>query len=211
MKGMLYKDLINLKQQGKSWLLIIALYAFIGVMQNNMQFSFSMVAVLSVLVPISLCSYDERCGWDKYVLTMPLNRAEVVLAKYLFCFATLAVLLLLPVALAWYLGTGLAELCITVAVNLLMGMLLQGVLLVSLFKFGTEKARFVLFAVVFIPIAAVFFGVRLLQRFSTVDVYGGLQYVLSATWLGWAAAAAAIACYALTFFLSCRIYANKEF
>ncbi len=207
MKGMLYKDLINLKQQRKSWLLIIALYAFISVMQNNMQFSFSMVAVLSVLVPISLCSYDERCGWDKYVLTMPLNRVEVVLAKYLFCFASLAVLLLLPVALAWYLGTGLAELCVTVAVNLLMCMLLQGVLLVSLFKFGTEKAS----AVVFIPIAVVFLGVRLLQRFSTIDVYGGLQYVLSAKWLGWAAAAAAIACYALTFFLSCRIYANKEF
>ena len=207
MKGMLYKDLINLKQQRKSWLLIIALYAFISVMQNNMQFSFSMVAVLSVLVPISLCSYDERCGWDKYVLTMPLNRVEVVLAKYLFCFASLAVLRLLPVALAWYLGTGLAELCVTVAVNLLMCMLLQGVLLVSLFKFGTEKAS----AVVFIPIAVVFLGVRLLQRFSTIDVYGGLQYVLSAKWLGWAAAAAAIACYALTFFLSCRIYANKEF
>ena len=207
MKGMLYKDLINLKQQRKSWLLIIALYAFISVMQNNMQFSFSMVAVLSVLVPISLCSYDGRCGWDKYVLTMPLNRVEVVLAKYLFCFASLAVLLLLPVALAWYLGTGLAELCVTVAVNLLMCMLLQGVLLVSLFKFGTEKAS----AVVFIPIAVVFLGVRLLQRFSTIDVYGGLQYVLSAKWLGWAAAAAAIACYALTFFLSCRIYANKEF
>ena len=42
------------------------------------------LAVLAAMMPVTAFSFDEKAKWDKYALSMPVSRRDLVLSKYIF-------------------------------------------------------------------------------------------------------------------------------
>lgn len=165
MKGLLLKDIYNLKKVGKQYLLTLAFFVIYCYFFKNPSF-FPMMTVMSfsMLVLTSL-GYDEAAGFDKYVLTLPVNREDLVRCKYL--------LLLLLLAAGFAVGmTGnvlinlliqgekisFLEQITAVAAVAAVFLLVYATLLPLVFKLGVEKARMLLL-ICYIAVFAGVFGV----------------------------------------------------
>lgn len=85
MKGLIIKDLYNLRKQLVLYIIIGVIYSVIGVVAKDSGGSsfIGLILIFSAMLPITAVSYDERAKWDKYGLTMPVSRRETVAAKYL--------------------------------------------------------------------------------------------------------------------------------
>ncbi|TCT16252.1 ABC-2 family transporter [Natranaerovirga pectinivora] len=153
MIGLLLKDLITLKDQGKMIIVLLVFYSFIAVGSgNNLMFGM-MIAILCAMLPITVMGFDEKAKWDKYALSMPISRFEVVMSKYLLgiCFFILGFVVNVIFNL-FTTSQGLMDI-----VEMSLGVVGIGVIylcfvLPLLFKFGVEKGRFFLMLVMFIPL-----------------------------------------------------------
>ena len=68
MKGLLIKDLCNLKQIGRQTLLVLAVMAAWCAFLNNAQIFSMMMALYSMMLMFTAMSYDEMANFDKYAL-----------------------------------------------------------------------------------------------------------------------------------------------
>ncbi len=205
MRGLLLKDLMNLRSQGKIYLLLIALWGALSIKDGSPEFFSGLMLTFALLVPMSAMAYDEKAKWDGYALTMPFNDADMVLSRYF-----LGVLCsLLGFVLTLVLGAVLhkldAELLVSAAALSSMGLVLLAVMLPLLFRFGTEKARLIILAIVFIPMLALsLFG-------SQIEAAASAFNKVNITSLAVFAPLAALALLALSAALSVKIYKRKEF
>lgn len=156
MKGLLLKDVLALKKQGKVYFLILGFYLVFSVATENTSMLGGMIILLCVMMPITTLSYDEYCKWDKYALSMPIARKTVVLSKYLFgILITLAGTVLATVFSVLIVlltkQTGIIEaLLVPVAIGAV-AILFLSCILPILIKFGVEKGRMLMMLVIFIP------------------------------------------------------------
>lgn len=202
MAGLIYKDFINLKQQAKIYVLIVALWMGVSIIEKNLSFFGGVMAVFSVLLPITAYAYDEKVEWDKYALTMPVSRWELVISKYLFGFVSLCVCLLLTVAVSIVIKQDAAETIDTHCIFAALGMFCMAVSLPSVFKFGSEKARNIMFLFFMVPALASL----LLENLNIVALDAAMAERL--THLAPLFAAVVLI---LSVPLSIRIYETKEF
>lgn len=153
MKGLIYKDLCLLGSVWKSYIFIFAMFLVLtatGV--YDVSFLFMMMSIILCMYPSTSFSYDELAKWDRFAVAVPNGRNKVVRAKYALSLllggTALAVGLLL--CLLWTalgrmeLGQGLLA-CVGGACGAL---LLNALLLPLLFRFGAQKGRILLIAVV---------------------------------------------------------------
>lgn len=159
MKAMLYADWMNFRQSIRSMLFILAVFAFAAFAWSRPMFFIMIVVMLSILLPATLCASDQAYGWDKLSLSLPILRHEVVRSKYLM--GLLVNLTLLTLAAAMTVVYSLVDPSISMMENMLslfggelLSLLLMGPMFAVTFKFGVEKSRYILIAVVWIPILA---------------------------------------------------------
>lgn len=82
MKAMMLKDIKILFNNTKYYLFIMVLFTLIGALNQGYSiFQFYPVLLMAIL-PITALSYDERCRWNLYGLTLPCSRRDLVLGKY---------------------------------------------------------------------------------------------------------------------------------
>ncbi|WKY47232.1 ABC-2 transporter permease [Eubacteriaceae bacterium ES3] len=144
MNGLLYKDFINLKPTFKIYCLIALIWAVIFIPDGNYSIFGLLMVMMSTLV-ITTLSLDDLAKWDGYALTMPVNRKEVVYAKYLLLLCLVVIggvtALLIGVVGALMGFFDLLEM-LFVMVNVFMIALIFGsTMLPLIYRFGTEKAR----------------------------------------------------------------------
>lgn len=218
MTGLIFKDILVMRKTLKTYLLFLVFYsamALFGVF--SLSFVVAFIQVIVIMLPISAFAYDERARWDRYAMSLPLGRSTVVAARYLF------VLLMLMISAVVGLSVGVAlsifdpsssmmEYLGTVLVSLGVGLLIADIILPLNYKLGPERARPYLYAVIFLPIIAVFGAAKLgmldgLRNFSALDqlpersVLGLFSLV----------PVAALAGLGVSYFISCRIVERKEF
>ena len=104
MKGLLMKDLLNLKQTIRVWALLLALFIVIGFAQQSPVYISSMLTVMVLLLPVNALAYDENCKWDAYALTMPVTRRDLALSKYLLALVGAGAMALLSAVCALMMG-----------------------------------------------------------------------------------------------------------
>ena len=89
-KGLLLKDLLIFKNFKKNIIISTLVYIsiiFMASTEYNMLFyGTSFFLFVYGINSISTFSYDEADSTDKYILSLTLNRREVVLSKYIFAF-----------------------------------------------------------------------------------------------------------------------------
>ncbi len=202
MQGLIVKDLLNMKKQMVYYLVFIVLYLMLALRAGMSDFFGLAISLLCSLLPVTALAYDERAKWDRYALSMPLSRRDIVLSKYLLGLLFCAAAFLLNVAYQ-LLGAaddagGLFEKPVTYAAS---GLFFLAVLLPLMFRFGVERGRILIILIAILP-AAVFGALpeigadSFAQGFPAMGIFGVLAFC------------------ALCFFLSLRIsmhiYRKKE-
>lgn len=168
MKGLLLKDIYNMRKVGKQYLLILLFFTCYCFFLKNPSF-FPMMTVMSFsMLVLTTMGYDEAAGFDKYALTLPLNREDLVRAKYL-----LLVLLLVFSFVLGMLGSTLIGLfmqgdtepildqMLSVATVAVIFLLVYATILPLVFKLGVEKARMMMMVCYIAVFAGIFIVFKL--------------------------------------------------
>lgn len=199
MKALLLKEFYVASKTCRSFLLVIAVFFALSFFGRNSQFFFLYPLTMVGMIPVTLLSYDERDGWDKYSLTLPCTRAQLVSAKYLIGLIFGGVVFLL-VELLLLIGLSMGgnfDFLSMSSVLLLMGLLGPSILMPFVFKFGSEKGRIAYYFVLALLFAVIAFLIGM----------GFYEYLNGFSWL---VIAAAVLLYLGSWRLSIHFYEKRE-
>lgn len=218
MKAMLYADWMNFRQSIRSMMFILVVFAFAAFAWSGPMFFIMIVAMLSIMLPATLCGSDQAYGWDKLSLSLPILRHEVVQSKYLMGLLINLTLFVLAVAMtvAYSLidpSTSMIQNLLSLFGGELISLLLMGLMFAVTFKFGVEKSRYILIAVVWIPILAMAGIVKFGIIPGIVDTFKQGFNQLEAAPIGLPMIVALLVCfavYAISYAISVRTYQKKE-
>ena len=208
-KGLIYKDLFLLKEAFPIVALAVLFLLFTIILGFSGGFLALciMLMVFAVKVVESTLIYDETDGWDSFVLTAPVSRKEIVRSKYLLqilflagAFLISAVILLLISLVPMF--SGEEWLFLMLVVGFCYALFYGAVIIPIYLKFGQHTSRYVAFAVL-VVVAGLYgatFGITMFLEFaaSTIPLLIGVL-VLS------------LAAYGVSYLVSQKIYAKKEF
>ena len=202
MKGLLLKDLLNLKQQARVYLLVVLIWMALGLLNRDTAIIGGVTMILAPMLPVAAVAHDERAKWEGFAVTMPVTRRQLVLSKYILCFLGVILGALFLSLFGFVVKTPADELAILVAVFSGLGLVICAVSLPIVFQLGTEKGRLVILAVVLVP-----------TMLSTLLSRVQLPELSESVWQ-WASRLAPLFVAALVWLsieISCQIYRRKEF
>ena len=202
MKGLLLKDFYNVKNLISYYALVAAVFAVVSVVSSNIYFFCGFMIFISVGLVSSTISYDAQDKWDRYALSSGVSRRTAVLSKYVFTVVTILCSLALGLILALALGYRQAVDFLPVVACSFAGVLSVGIVLPCFFRFGVEKARVIYMIVIVFTVALMVGGISLFER---------LNFAAQAPWMLVLLAVLSVAILAISYFVSLRIYRNKEF
>ncbi len=207
MKGLILKDIYNLRKYGKTLFLIAALYFMMSFMMDNADVFLGMIVIMFAITTVTSFAYDSQSGWDVYVNTLPVSRNDVVLSKYLLSLVLILVGGLLAVLLGWVIGLirnigNFSETLLTAYALCAVGLLFISILLPFVYKFGVERARVIIIAVVAVPVAA---GFALSQAGALPQIS-----VQTVTQMLWFSPLIVVVFGILSFRISSAVYRKKE-
>ena len=221
-KGLLKKDLYNLSTY-KASLIIVILFCGIAIIGTE-AVTFGPVIICSIIGMISLStfSYDEISKSNKYILTLPTSRKEIVKEKFILAIGStilggiLGLLLtIIVINVMNYLrpeniiNIDYESLIITTIGGMWGTALIQSIQIPSIYKWGAEKGRIQMFILLFVLIVIVLgiafllmkanFNINIEMIESFMNKYG---LILLAFLM--------IIMYYISYRISYKIYKNKE-
>lgn len=206
MRGLLFKDLCGLRQIGKQTLVVLAVFfAWCMFMKNTQMFSM-MIIIYTMMLVLTAMSYDETAGFDKYALTLPVTRNELVKTKYVLLLILFGTGVLLGILGGMILrmilvsGTDVWEETISTTAAAFLYLLAFEIMLPLIFRFGVEKARLFL-AVIFLAAFGLLYGGKIFGGMITGQMAAG------------GAAAGVFAVFAgvpISYLISARIVQKRE-
>ncbi len=156
MKGLILKDIINLRKNFKIFGLLSVLYIILAVTSKDTGFFSSVITMLFAILTLSLFSYDDLAKWDIYALTMPVTKEDMVSSKYIM----LILLTLFGTVFSGIITIGInivlhSESLFTSVSNSFSGAIIVIVLYSIVFPFiiklGVDKSRIIFFIAIIVP------------------------------------------------------------
>ncbi|HJK11312.1 MAG TPA: ABC-2 transporter permease [Methanocorpusculum sp.] len=215
MNGLLYKDLLNLTPTLKYLVFMALIFCVVFIPLGNELPVYIILIMFGALLPTTAISFDTAARWDKYAVSLPVTRREIVAARYQLMVGGICV-------------AGVISLIIAVAMMILMpgegiflpyfsplmlmvlfvacGLLLGSIALPLTLKFGVEKMRYIIMVIALTPVVVIF-GMSFFADLSGITP---TDPVLMPVIIGVLLAVTALFVY-VSFWLSVRIYAKKEF
>lgn len=202
MKGLIIKDLVNLKAQARVMLLLVVFQFVVALSIDNTAILGGIIAILAVMLPITAMAYDEKASWDRYALSMPLTRKDLVLSKYYLGTGFAIVAFVFNFVLNVILGfVALDEIWILCTALLGASLLFMSLVLPVMFKYGVEKGRIVMMILIFSPTAFI----MLIQK---VNIAPPSQAFIEK--IPYIAPVVILVLFCASVVLSMRIYKTKE-
>ena len=218
MSGLLWKDILVSRKNLKFYIYFLLAYfalAVLGIFEITFVTTFS--TIILMMVPVSAFSFDEAAKWDRYARTLPLPPRVIAGARYLFTLVILLVVAAFSTVCAVLIDllqlgdTPLIESIAAMLGSLGAGLFIVDVMLPLCFKLGPERARPWMYVIIFAPIVVLLGGTKL-GLFDGIDL----------SWLDQLPELAVLGVFALvplvplvgmllSCWISCRIYARKEF
>ena len=215
-KGLMAKDFLNLKSYTKTLLFMIVLFLVVGLTNNNLLTFVPVVLPLCFgMVGMSSFSYDNIAKSDKFVLTFPINRKDMVKSRYLYILA-LTVIGAIIGAILCIIMQSIKEKALvnigdifSISLGAFCGMMmLQTFEIPIMYKFGAEKGRIIQMIAIVLIMILISSGTALIIKispFSLDDFLSMLQkYGLAVITL------AVSIFYIISYKVSLKIYSKKE-
>ena len=167
-KGLLKKDLFNLASYKTSLIIIIVFCGIAIIGTDAINLAPTMICAIVGMISLSTFSYDEISKSNKYILTLPTNRKEIVKEKYILAIGAtifgglLGILLTILVVnvMNYIRPENIINLDYKTLITTALGgifciSLLQAIQTPSVFKWGAEKGRIQMFISLFVIIAVI--------------------------------------------------------
>ena len=155
MKGLILKDLLNLRKNLKT-IIIMCLFYTLLFSTLNPTFLSGMITILFAMQILTTFSYDDYSKWNMYALSLPITKKQLVLSKYILgisfiifggVFSFILTSLLSLFKGSFILGDLIASIIGSTGIMILMIL----ILLPLIFKYGVERSRIMLLAIFAIP------------------------------------------------------------
>ena len=215
MNGLLYKDLLNLTPTLKYLVFMALIFCVVFIPLGNELPVYIILIMFGALLPTTAISFDTAARWDKYAVSLPVTRREIVAARYQLmvggiCVAGVISLIIAVAMLILMPGEGIflpyfSPLMLMV-LFVACGLLLGSIALPLTLKFGVEKMRYIIMVIALTPVVVIF-GMSFFADLSGITP---TDPVLMPVIIGVLLAVTALFVY-VSFWLSVRIYAKKEF
>ncbi|MGL5347029.1 MAG: ABC-2 transporter permease [Peptostreptococcaceae bacterium] len=205
MLGLILKDLLNLRKELKVYVLFISIYIAITFVSKDVNILMAVVALMCVMMPLTAMAYDEKVNWDKYLLTMPVSRKDIVLSKY-FLGIGLSTVGLLITSMLSFIDNGLFNSVINMPIIFwAISMVMLSIIMPIIIKYGSEKGRFIMVAVMVIPSV-------LIMVFGENISFGNISRIIDIIEKNAFIISIITAAFSLTLsaFLSLNLFKNKE-
>ena len=207
MKGLIIKEFLGLRRYFRILAVLMVLYIFMAFGMTSVSIFASVNAILIMICSLSSFSYDSYNHWNEFALSLPLSRADLVKSKYLFILLLCAFGTVITLALSLIVGLiihlPMQEILISTLVSLLVALFLGGLITPFIYKFGTEKARFIMMITVLIPTVGLTFLSSYLPALK-------LPSAQTLTLLAWCSPLFVLACVFLSYLISRHIFLNKD-
>lgn len=219
-KGLITKDLLQLKSYRKTLLVFMIIFICVSFAQTNMDGIGSMLVIMTTfglgMFSLATFSYDEVAKADKYILTLPLTKKEVVLSKY--------ILVISSTIIGAVLGTVISIIVISIVnkqlpdIMELLSLTLGGILGIGIiemiqipciYKYGAEKGRMYLFIISMILVWGAI-GIAFLMKKSNIEIPTNNILELLEQYILVILPIAIAIMYYISYKISYKIYSKKE-
>ncbi len=158
-KGLMIKDLLQLKSYKKSLIISLVIYILIAMSQSNINGISGMLIIMLTLLfgmySIASFNYDEVSKSDKFILTLPLTRKEIILSKYIFvigstilgCVFSLVISFLVTFIFTKSIPNILEFLYLGIGAIFGIG-IIESIQIPCIYKWGAEKGRLQMFVLI---------------------------------------------------------------
>ena len=211
MKGLILKDLYAMGSFYRNTLFSMVIVCGCFGLSLGAEGVAAATAIMCATMVVSTFSLDERCGWPGFAAALPVTRKESVLAKYsvhvIYCLAgtTLGFVISIGVNMFTEQKLSIGELGICAVVSFGISMLFGFVIIPIMFRFGAEKARFIMMAVIVLPTIAVYLLADKINLSGIEFTDMGIKLIYAAAILGFILIGLASCA------ISIKIYSKKEF
>ncbi|MBR6581630.1 MAG: ABC-2 transporter permease [Ruminococcus sp.] len=209
MKGLLLKELIMLKKGSVILIIFFILFGINGLAGNATMFF--LFPLFTDLLLYGHINYDEQSKWQQYSIALPYGRKTIVSSKYV-AMAVGAVVSTAIVVLSYGVSVaiGKAEFSLKslvgyVILSLAIGIVYPTFFLPLAYKFNSEKGRTIM---LFLNGASGAIAVFLLTAIDGTGIVAKLSNYTNI--LPYIAIAAVIVLFALSWFISVKIYEKRD-
>lgn len=221
-KGLLKKDLYNLSSY-KTSIIIIVIFCGIAIVGTEaINWGSIIICTIVGMISLSTFNYDEISKSNKYILTLPTNRKEIVKEKYILAIGAtilggiLGFLITIVVAniMNYLRPENMINIdyksLITTTIGGMWGIsLIQAIQIPSIYKWGAEKGRIQMFVLLFILIViGAGAGFMVMKLNLSIDIGNLINFinqfglVLLVLFM--------IVMYFISYKISYKVYKNKE-
>lgn len=219
-KGLITKDLLQLKNYRKTLILFIFVFLCTGLIQENMNGVIAMTSIMLTLgfgmFGVATFNYDEQAKTNGYILTFPLSKKEIVLSKYILIICATIIGAILGMILSIIINVVMSsqipniyELITTILAGILGIGIIEAIQIPCIYKWGAEKGRiqiFVVAALIVLLIGGFFFIGN--EMNIKLPIENMLNIVIN--YLPVILILATIIIYYISYRISIKIYNNKE-
>ncbi|WP_010529327.1 ABC-2 transporter permease [Lentibacillus jeotgali] len=166
-----------------------------------------LIILLMTLPSLEVIKTESKSGYDKYVLTLPVSRKNIVQSHYIFYFSVVIIGAFLSYGVIYaydlFSDTPVDGIFNTVSIGFFIVLFAGAMIYPLLYIFGAEKSDAIVLGGGFVGLF-VHFGVRYLLNQFTLSIDPSLYISLVYIILG-------IIIYILSYFIAVFIYNRKEF
>ena len=217
MKGLIIKDLCVLKNQMKTLLLVLAFFVIFSIINEDATFILFLVPFYMIMILITTFNYDEFNKWDSYCNSLPLSRKEIVKSKYILFNATSLIVLILGILASFIIPSFIENTTFESLFASIIGVAFGICLVISLlipfyYKFGSSKGRIMLFLCIVI-LALLIGAITSLDIFNNKELMNIINSLnnLSLGMFTLLLIILTVIIMSISYYISVRIYKNKEF
>lgn len=217
MKGLLLKDLYELRVYKKNLFLILTMLVALIITRieesDIISIATLMIMVITSMMSLSTFSYDEKNNTSRYLLTCNLTKKEIVLEKYILSVLSIIVGTLigsiLSIVICQIFDNTLidySELISSMSGCLVGLSILHAIEIPCIYKYGAEKGRIQIYIIAMIVVALAclihFFIPNFDFNISNMDMLENLMPIICII--------ISIVFYFISYRISLIIYKNKE-
>ncbi len=217
MKGLLIKDLRLILKQ-KTVLMLVFIIGILNIGEADAAFMAGYMIFIGTFLAINTISYDGFDNGMAFLMTMPSGRKTYAVEKYVFTIGMSVAVSLVALVFACIAGmvnncgSSLMENAAIVLTVFVTALIAASVMIPVNLKFGPEKGRILLFAVVGILVAAAYLVEKQLAGMAVW--FAGVAKVLSGMselMLGLGLLAIGVVAVLVSMAVTIKVMTNKEF
>lgn len=211
MKGLIKKDFLLLKRNLKYFLIVVIIFTIFSLDGKTFNVAF-IVPFIMMTVFISTFSWDDFNNFNAYAIALPIGRKNIVKSKYISAVILIIISILLGITIslsthvilknAFDFQTVLSD----IAGTILGLVIVLSIWLPSIYKFGVEKGRIMLFVGVFLIAFLVTIASKIFDFSEFINFLNSLENIWFII-----VPILTISFLTISYLISKKIYLKKEF